>query len=45
MLYGVINIFGKGEKEPISSNDEENRRVELIVEEEWLFFMINIVVK
>ena len=34
MLYGVINIFGKGEKEPISSNDEENRRVELIVEEE-----------
>ena len=34
MLYGVINIFGKGEKEPISSKDEENRRVELIVEEE-----------
>ena len=34
MLYGVINIFGKGEKKPISSNDEENRRVELIVEEE-----------
>ena len=34
MLYGVINICGKGEKEPISSNDEENRRVELIVEEE-----------
>ena len=34
MLYGVVNIFGKGEKEPISSNDEENRRVELIVEEE-----------
>ena len=34
MLYGVINIFGKGEKEPISSKDEENRRVELIGEED-----------